>query len=72
MTDVVFTAEACKACTWAQLNAISYMADSEYKSKIQVTKGGFDLPTGYLAFRTDYLDGSSIYGGIAPNGDVST
>jgi hypothetical protein len=40
--------------------------------KVSVGLAGFDLPTGYLAFVETYENGMNIFGGIAPNGDVST
>jgi hypothetical protein len=30
------------------------------------------LPDGYLGIRIDYKDRSPIYGGVAPDGQVST
>lgn len=70
--DVLLTKEACEICTEEQLRALFVMANSGTRKHIHVMRGGFDLPDGYLAFRADYRDSGSIYGGIAPNGDVST
>lgn len=40
---------------------------------VHVTKGMFDLPEGYLSFRQDYASGNgTVYGGIGPDGSVST
>lgn len=69
---VLFAATAIEHCTVEQFEALKHMADSSVRKGIHVMKGGFDLPDGYLTFRYDYKDGGSIYGGIAPNGDVST
>jgi hypothetical protein len=62
--------EAIEICTEDQLEAICrLMAD---KHTITVHKAGFDLPDGYLTFILKYESGSTIYGGISPEGDVST
>ena len=66
------TKEAMTVMTIAQRDALVRLANDAV-DHIGVQKGGFDLPEGYLAFRQKYADHSSpIYGGIAPNGDVST
>lgn len=65
------TREAMAAMTVEQRDALVRIANDRVKS-VGVQKGGLDLPDGYLAFRQDYPTGTPIYGGIAPNGDVST
>ena len=40
--------------------------------KLTVGVGGFDLPSGYLTFIEEYSDGTMVYGGISPEGQVST
>lgn len=41
-------------------------------AQVHYWKGDFGLPTGYLSVRLFYSNGDSIYGGISPEGDVST
>jgi hypothetical protein len=41
-------------------------------NRIHVGNGTFDLPRGYITVRLFYKDGTSIYGGISPEGQVST
>jgi hypothetical protein len=41
-------------------------------TKVTVGVGGFDLPDGYLTFVEEYSNGTMVYGGIAPDGRIST
>lgn len=67
---------ALRSCdvTDAQAAAIIRLARSEGCTNVLLGPGGFDLPAGYITFRQTYRygDGGSIYGGIAPDGAVST
>lgn len=73
MANIEFTREAYVICTTEQRNAFFRLLDSESVKHIQIQRGGFDLPNGYLAFRIDYNTGSTpMYGGVAPDGSVST
>jgi hypothetical protein len=74
MITINFTHEALAAMTPDQHKALIWISknESNRKDRIIVQKGGFDLPEGYLAFATHFHEENSIYGGIAPNGDVST
>lgn len=65
------TREAMEVMTPDQRVALVRIA-SERVAGITVQKGGFDLPDGYLAFGQRYEEGVIIYGGIAPDGAVST
>ena len=72
---VEITPEALKTVTDEQLTAIARLIGADSVAHIVVAAGGFDLPSGYLSFRYDFKDpgnGSSIYGGIGPDGAVST
>ena len=40
--------------------------------EIVVRKASFDLPDGYLTFIKTYSNGTKVYGGISPEGQVST
>lgn len=76
MKTAEFSPEAVAAATTDQAAAILRILRNANVTNINVVKAGFDLPEGYLGFRYDYDSGfapaGSIYGGIAPNGDVST
>jgi hypothetical protein len=41
-------------------------------SRVLVGHGTFDLPEGYITVQLYYASGLRIYGGISPEGDVST
>lgn len=72
MFQIQLTREAFGAMTQEQKNAILHLAGGEV-DYIEVTKQNpFGLPKDYLAFQLRYTSGNSMYGGIAPNGDVST
>ena len=64
--------EAVDAMTHEQHQAIRGLLENEHN--LIVTKAApFDLPEGYLAFSSTHVPSSSvIYGGIAPDGRVST
>lgn len=68
-----FTYEALHTMTRQQcveLDRIGYVNDNVIFVVVQ--RGGFDLPADYLTVRIEYRDGSSIYGGISPEGVLST
>jgi hypothetical protein len=72
---ILMTPEALKVMTIEQKGAILYLCDNLGLDEIMVTKGdSLNLPEGYLAFVEKWKapDVSPIYGGIAPNGLVST
>lgn len=60
------TPEALSAITTEQWHAIERLLTTH---DLRVAKGGLDLPGGYLEFHNG--DGT-LYGGIAPDGQVST
>lgn len=73
MKKAELTQQACEKATVAQMQALARILDSPTVQRIDVTGAGFDLPSGYLTFRVDYNQGSSpMYGGISPEGEVST
>lgn len=75
MKTANLTHEALSTVTPEQIRALIRLLNTEHTAQMTVTKGGFDLPDGYLAFRLDYADpgnGTSIFGGIDPEGSVST
>lgn len=65
------TKEALEIMTLEQRDSAVRLANDAV-DHVVIQKGGFDLPEGYLAFIQKYADNRPIYGGIAPNGDVST
>lgn len=69
--SLTLTPEAMETMTLDQKSALVRL-HTQRVADIRVQKGGFDLPDGYLAFGQRYEEGVIIYGGIAPNGDVST
>ena len=73
--DIRFTREALKVVTPKQIEALNFLCREVSGTLcIQVSVGGFDLPDGYLSLRRIYRDPmlDTIYGGISPEGDVST
>jgi hypothetical protein len=73
MSPIVITREAIDIITRDQCEALVRLSESDKLEKLVVTTGStLDLPDGYLSFRQDWKTGQPIYGGIAPNGDVST
>lgn len=70
---VTFAPNTLQLATPEQIDAVTYMASSEARKSVAVFPNSFDLPDGYLTFWYEYQDGSQkIYGGIAPDGSVST
>jgi hypothetical protein len=75
MPNVRFTTQALESTTLAQRDALVRLCrqnETDTIRGIDVQLGGFDLPDGYLAFRCDYINGQPMYGGISPEGEVST
>lgn len=69
-TPIRFTLVAFDACTIGQKAAIRRLAEN---AEVVEVMQDFSLPAGYLAFRQKYnSETKSIYGGISPEGDVST
>jgi hypothetical protein len=63
---------ALKNMSSEQLSAIKGLVCNKHKVHITLSNP-FDLPEGYLAFRSEHVpSGQAIYGGIAPDGSVST
>jgi len=56
--------------TEAQAATIARLARN--MSSVDVYPGTFDLPDGWLSFRQTYTSGTTIYGGIGPEGDAHT
>jgi hypothetical protein len=69
VADVEFTTRALERVTPEQIEAIKRLTYGNHKVELGVT---FDLPEGYLFFVQSHLNGRQIYGGISPEGDVST
>lgn len=68
-----FTRQALEAVTAEQTFAIAHIMESPRCKVVDVQLGGFELPEGYLGIRIDYEGGTTpIYGGVAPDGSVST
>jgi hypothetical protein len=72
MPNVRFTELALESLTREQKEALVVLVRGLKVRGIDVQAGGFDLPDGYVAFRVDYVDGQPMYGGISPEGEVST
>ena len=72
MTKITFTGEAFNAMSLGQLDALKRIVSNEKIEQITVQNGGLGLPEGYLAFIQVYTSEGTIYGGISPQGDVST
>lgn len=70
-TRIEFTLEALGILTKEQQKSLLNLYHDNVTT-IVVAKGMFDLPEGYITFRCDYRTGQSMYGGISPEGDVST
>lgn len=65
------TKPAMQTMTTEQCGALARLM-TDRVAGISVAKGALDLPEGYVEFQQRYEEGVIIYGGIAPNGDVST
>lgn len=73
---ITFTWEAMATMTAGQLDYFKsvtarILGGATRITKINVTKAGFDLPDGYLTVNIVYATGG-IYGGLSPQGDLST
>lgn len=68
---IVFTTESLKTMTDQQRDAICYLA-GPHSTLVDVKQGTSDLPAGYLTFWVTYNNGNKVYGGISPEGSVST
>jgi len=66
-----FTKEALGLMTESQRDTIRNMCDGDAIDNIDASVA-FDLPTGYLALWLRYKTGNNIYGGLSPEGDLST
>jgi hypothetical protein len=70
---VKMTQEAFNTMTTAQKKSIDVLLNNPKLENVVVQKGGFDLPNNYLCFTMHWTDhGQPIYGGISPQGQVST
>jgi len=72
MPNIRFTVQALECLTTKQAEALARLARGVEVRGIDVQFGGFDLPNGYVGFRVDYVDGQPMYGGVSPEGEVST
>lgn len=72
MRTATFTLEALETATPEQMMAVNRLLIPETVRNVDVQRGGFDLPDGYLAVAVEYVSGSCLYGGIDPDGSVST
>ena len=71
--QVTLTHQALDVLTPEQVSSLVRLSTPETVDYIIVQKGGFDLPEGYLAFAVHYKEHNTpMYGGISPEGDVST
>lgn len=67
------TKEAFAIMTEPQAKAVARLMEPNALDRLVVQAGFMELPDGYLGFVQFFDDDSQpIYGGIAPNGDVST
>ncbi len=74
-TTITISPEARATMTDEQWEAIKRMLNHPSVESLRIMKGGFDLPDGYITFQQIYpssLGATSTYGGIAPDGSVST
>ena len=70
MLKVHFTKEALGLMTREQRDKIRDLAETWFSIEVSVA---FDLPTGYLAvWLRDTTASNNIYGGIDPEGNMST
>ena len=72
MKKAELTQQACEIATKPQMRKLAHLLSGEWVTGITATAAGFDLPPGYLNVRIDYDGRSPIYGGISPEGDLST
>lgn len=71
--EITFTDAGLAQMSIDQHNALLAMIGRwKTMSALRVMKGGFDLPDGYLMFEQKFQAGDSIWGGISPEGRVST
>ena len=63
--------EAAEMITEPQIRAAAKLTGGG-KNLVEVFAGTFDLPQGYVTFWQNYESGGRIYGGISPEGEVST
>lgn len=69
---ISITQEALNTATDEQVAAIARVARPDSVVEVTVQRAGLGLPEDYLAFNYKYSDGYTIYGGIDPEGRVST
>ena len=70
MADVEFTIQGIERVTQPQIEAIRRFTENRHKVEVGIA---FDLPEGYVCFvSTHYPSGNQVYGGISPEGEVST
>ena len=69
MLKVHFTKEALGLMTLEQRDKIRDLAETWFSIEVMVA---FDLPTGYLAVWLRDVSAKGIYGGIDPEGNMST
>jgi len=72
MVEIVFNERSLAQLSVGQHVALLKIIErNKTLTKIHVTTA-FDLPSGYIAFNQFFGDGRNIYGGISPEGEVST
>lgn len=74
MVEIIFNDRSLAQMTIDQHRALNLMCErNKTLEKIHVHTGGFDLPQGFLTFVQQFAaPAGNIYGGISPNGDIST
>jgi len=74
MVEITFNERSLAQMTPEQHKALMSMCERFSKTllRLKVMTGGFDLPQGYLTFVQEFAEKHTIYGGISPEGRVST
>lgn len=74
MVEITFNERSLAQMTAEQHKAIMQMNERFGKTllRLRIMVGGFDLPQGYLTFIQEFEEKRMIYGGISPEGSIST
>jgi hypothetical protein len=70
--DVTLTKEALTLLTPEQKDKLVALFKAGHIEQIAVMAGSFDLPEGYVTVWMTYNTGNKIFGGISPEGELST
>jgi hypothetical protein len=70
--QIRINANALGMATPAQIEALIQKATTETVREVVATGPTFGLPQDYIAIRIEYTNGQHIYGGIGPDGSIST